>query len=65
MPIIFISLEEEFINKIKKYNYEGYIMKIEDYKIKRKTYYISPANSLCFMDGGIDKPLSQIIFPNI
>lgn len=42
-------------------------MKIQDYvpNPHRKTYYVSPANSLCFMDGGIDYALSRIIFPNI
>lgn len=40
-------------------------MKIEDYVPDKKTYYVSPANSLCFFDGGIDLVLSRIIFPNI
>ena len=42
-------------------------MKIEDYipNPDKKTYYVSPANSLCFMDGGIDYSLSRIIFPGI
>ena len=42
-------------------------MKIQDYvsNPNKKTYYVSPANSLCFMDGGIDYALSRIIFPNI
>jgi len=40
-------------------------MRIEDYKPVRKTYYVSPANSLCFMDGGIDNALSHIVFPGI
>lgn len=31
-------------------------MPVQDYKPTpgRRTYYVSPANSLCFMDGGID-----------
>ena len=65
MPIIFISLNETFIEKIKKYGYEAKTMKIQDYKPTKKTYYVSPANSLCFMDGGIDLALSRIIFPNV
>ncbi len=67
MPIKFISLNEEFTQKIKLYGFEAYTMKIEEYipdKIKQ-TYYVSPANSLCFMDGGIDYALSRIIFPEI
>ena len=65
MPIKFVSLNEEYINEIKKEGFEGICGKVEDYEIKRKTYYVSPANSLCFMDGGIDYALSRIIFPNI
>jgi len=67
MPIIFISLSETFTEKIKQYGFEGKTMKIQDYvsNPNRKTYYVSPANSLCFMDGGIDYALSRIIFPNI
>ena len=67
MPIIFISLSETYIEKIKKYGFEAKTMKIQDYipNPNKKTYYVSPANSLCFMDGGIDYALSRIIFPNI
>ncbi len=67
MPIQFVSLNEEFITKIKKYEFEAYLSKIEDYipDPNKRTYYVSPANSLCFMDGGIDLSLSRIVFPNI
>lgn len=65
MPIIFISLNSKFIEKIRSLGFEAYNMRVEEYKIKRKTYYVSPANSLCFMDGGIDLALSRIIFPDI
>jgi len=67
MTIIFISLNETYIEKIKKYGFEAKNMKIQDYipNPNKKTYYVSPANSLCFMDGGIDYALSRIIFPNI
>jgi O-acetyl-ADP-ribose deacetylase (regulator of RNase III) len=65
MPIIFISLSDSFITKIKEFGFEAYNMKIENYVPNKKTYYVSPANSLCFMDGGIDYTLSRIIFPNI
>lgn len=67
MPIKFISLNEEFITKIKTYEFKAYLCKIEDYTLNKnkRTYYVSPANSLCFMDGGIDLSLSRIIFPGI
>jgi len=67
MPIIFISLSETYIEKIKQCGFEAKAMKIQDYvsNPNKKTYYVSPANSLCFMDGGIDFALSRIIFPNI
>lgn len=67
MPILFISLNEIFVNKIRECGFEAKNMKIQDYKPNpnRVTYYVSPANSLCFMDGGIDYALSRIIFPNI
>jgi O-acetyl-ADP-ribose deacetylase (regulator of RNase III) len=65
MPIIFISLSETYTEKIKQYGFEAKTMKIQDYVPNKKTYYVSPANSLCFMDGGIDYALSRIIFPNI
>ena len=65
MPIIFISLSDTFTEKVKSKGFQAYTMKIEDYKPVRKTYYVSPANSLCFMDGGIDKTLSRIVFPGI
>lgn len=67
MPIIFISLNEQYTEKIKGYGFEAKTMKIQDYipNPNKKTYYVSPANSLCFMDGGIDYALSRIIFPDI
>lgn len=65
MPIKFISLNDKFIKIMKEKGYEAYLMDIENYKIERKTYYMSPANTLCFMDGGIDYVLSRKIFPNI
>ena len=65
MPIIFISLNDSFNDKIRKYGFQANTMKIQDYKPTRKTYYVSPANSLCFMDGGIDLALSRVVFPNI
>jgi O-acetyl-ADP-ribose deacetylase (regulator of RNase III) len=65
MPIIFVSLDNHFIHKMSEHGYQCFKMKIEEYKCVRKTYYVSPANSLCFMDGGIDLALSRKIFPGI
>jgi O-acetyl-ADP-ribose deacetylase (regulator of RNase III) len=67
MPIKFITLSETYAKIIECCGFEAKTMKIEDYIPNKnvRTYYISPANSLCFMDGGIDYALSRIIFPNI
>lgn len=67
MPIIFISLSETYTEKIKQFGFLAKTMKIQDYvpNPNKHTYYVSPANSLCFMDGGIDYALSRIIFPNL
>jgi len=65
MPIKFISLNYDFVNKIKALGYEAHAMKIEEYTPVRHTYYVSPANSLCFMDGGIDLSLSRNVMPGI
>ena len=72
MPIIFISTNRRFIEAVSRHGFDARLMDITDYgsdltgpKPNRRTYYVSPANSLCFMDGGIDYALSRIIFPNI
>ena len=67
MPILFITLNETFAEKMNQHGFITKTMKIQDYipDPNKKTYYISPANSLCFMDGGFDYALSRIIFPNI
>lgn len=66
MPIIFVSLNKKFINKVNELGFIGKLIKIQNYKLSnKKTFYVSPANSLCFMDGGIDYALSRIIFPNV
>ena len=65
MPIKFISLNEKFIQTLSEYGYDAKVMKIEEYVPTKKTYYVSPANSFCFMDGGIDLALSRVVFPNI
>ena len=67
MPIRFISLNPRFNEKIQQHGYEALTMKIQDYvpRHDKHTYYVSPANSLCFMDGGFDLALSRIVFPGI
>lgn len=67
MPIIFITLSESFNEKARQHGFDARTIKIQDYvpSATRKTYYVSPANSLCFMDGGIDYALSRLVFPNI
>lgn len=67
MPIIFITLSETFAEKAHSFGFTASVQKIQDYvpNKTRRTYYVSPANSLCFMDGGIDLALSRIVFPGI
>lgn len=71
MPIIFITLSETFANLARTnigHGYDARVQLIQDYQPRttaRMTYYVSPANSLCFMDGGIDMALSQQVFPGI
>jgi O-acetyl-ADP-ribose deacetylase (regulator of RNase III) len=52
---------------MKSHGFDAKTMKIQDYipNPNKRTYYVSPANSLCFMDGGIDYALSRNIFPDI
>ena len=67
MTIIFITLNDSYAEKLRDMGFEANVMKIQDYVPNpyKKTYYVSPANSLCFMDGGIDFALSRIIFTGI
>ena len=68
MPIIFITLSETYAEKIRRHRYDARVQRIQDYQPRstaRTTYYVSPANSLCFMDGGIDYALSRQVFPGI
>jgi O-acetyl-ADP-ribose deacetylase (regulator of RNase III) len=68
MPIIFITLSETFANLARELGYDARVMKIQNYQPRttaRITYYVSPANSLCFMDGGIDLALSRQVFQGI
>lgn len=64
--ITIVSLNQKYIDIAKKIFKYSYNMLIQDYKPQRKTvFYVSPANTLGFMDGGIDKPISRIILPDI
>jgi len=65
MPIKFISLNKNFIDQIKTKGFEAYFMQIQSYRLVRKTYFVSPANSFGFMGGGIDVALNKYIFPDI
>ena len=64
--ITIVTLNKEFVTLAKKKFKYVHNMLIQDYKPQRKTvFYVSPANSLGFMDGGIDKPLSTIMFSGV
>lgn len=65
--IIFVSKDKDFISLAKKYTSNAYCMDIKDLKKSDKFvyFYFSPANSLCFMDGGIDYTLSREIMPGV
>ena len=67
MPILFVTLSQTFAEQIRGHGFEAHVTKIQDYvpNRTRRTYYVSPANSLCFMDGGIDFALSRIVFPGV
>ncbi len=80
MGILFISINDEFNKLAKKTGWEVYNMRVEHWVPRRKTYYMSPANSLRFMerlqvkpkasrhicrDGGIDLALSRQVMPGI
>jgi len=58
MPIIFITLSETYAAKVRLHGFEAHVMKIQEYvpKINRPTYYVSPANSLCFTKAGTQCP---------
>lgn len=69
--VVFLGLEEEWINIVKDYVIPGYETKtylgrVENYTpVKPNVCYVSPANSFCFMDGGIDLAYSRVMFPGI
>lgn len=65
MPLVFLSLSDSFTETMRGHGLEAHTMRVEEFRPRRTTYYVSPANSLCFMDGGIDYALSRVVFPGI
>jgi len=68
MRLVFLSLDEVWINLAKANGYTTYLGKVEDYvprQDSKNIYYISPVSSLGFMDGGINKVYSQIMFKGV
>lgn len=67
--IKFISLNDEWVNSMKEYFKNTSMVIVEKCDIKtipiENTCFVSPANSLGFMDGGIDLVLSRTIMPGI
>jgi O-acetyl-ADP-ribose deacetylase (regulator of RNase III) len=65
MKITIVSLNKTYC-ELSKNTYDTHIKNIEDYIPEKKyVFYVSPANSLGFMDGGIDIVYSRIMFPDI
>ena len=69
MSINFISLHEEWIDSIKEHFKNIPLVIFDKCDIRtiptENTCFVSPANSLGFMDGGIDLVLSREIMPGI
>ena len=70
MSIIkFISLDKEWVSYMKEFFKNTAMVIVENINIKDvptdQTCFVSPANSLGFMDGGIDLVLSREIMPGI
>jgi O-acetyl-ADP-ribose deacetylase (regulator of RNase III) len=69
MSIKFISLHNEWVNSMKEHFKDIPIIIIDNCDIRNisieNTCFVSPANSLGFMDGGIDFVLSREIMPGI
>ena len=68
MPILFYSLHKDFVRKMNSH-FPCFEKKIEQYKPSSnnivKTYYVSPANSMGYMHGGIDYSLANNILIGI
>lgn len=69
MSIKFISFNEEWIDAIRIHFQNTPLITVDKCDIKtiptENTCFVSPANSLGFMDGGIDLVLSRTIMPGI
>lgn len=65
MRLLFVTKNKEFADLAASNGYDVHSIDISDYIPSRSTVFVSPANSLGFMDGGIDIPLSTCIFPGI
>ena len=67
---IFVDTEAHFAKEINKCfnnidNVVGLKMNVQDYKSDNKIFYVSPANSFGFMDGGVDKIYSRRMFRDV
>ena len=67
---IFVDTESHFAKEINKCfnnidNVVGLKMNVQDYKSNNKIFYVSPANSFGFMDGGVDKIYSRRMFRDV
>jgi hypothetical protein len=68
MRLTLLSPNPEWINLAKENGYQTYLGRVQDYVPRHDStniYYISPACVLGFMDSGIDKVYSQIMFKGI
>lgn len=67
--IHFIDINNNFITEIQKFFINIPNIKFSNCSVENiptnNTAFISPSNSFLFMDGGIDKIYSQIMFPNV
>jgi len=67
---VFIDTKGEFADEINTLfscidNVVGLTMNVQDYKSNGRIFYVSPANSFGFMDGGIDKIYSRRMFRDV
>ena len=67
MPIIFISKNKDFINKMNEYGFKTLNCNIEDFKPNKKikTFYVLPGNSFGYMDTGLEFAYSHLLFINV
>ncbi len=69
MSIHFISFHDEWVKSMKEHFKNISVINVDNCDIrslpKNNTCFVSPANSLGFMDGGIDLVLSREVMPGI